>query len=92
MVDESNGIASSLVGPDGRGGHNDLPSFTTNEAVPLSFPTSSLWAARIWRSGELPGWNPFSFSGSPLLALNQPGVFWRVAGGNHTPRLSQNRT
>lgn len=35
-----------------------------------------LLAARIWRSGEVPGWNPFSFSGSPLLALNQPGVFY----------------
>lgn len=32
--------------------------------------------ARIWRSGELPGWNPFVFSGSPLLALNQAAVFY----------------
>lgn len=32
--------------------------------------------ARIWRSGQVPGWNPFTFSGSPLLALSQAGVFY----------------
>ncbi|MGH9182609.1 MAG: YfhO family protein [Acidimicrobiales bacterium] len=35
-----------------------------------------LVVARIQRAGEIPGWNPYVFSGSPLLALNQPGVFY----------------
>jgi hypothetical protein len=35
-----------------------------------------LLAARIWRSGQVPGWNPFTFSGSPLLALSQTAVFY----------------
>lgn len=33
-------------------------------------------AARIWSAGEVPGWNPFAFSGSPLLALSQAAVFY----------------
>lgn len=33
-------------------------------------------AARIWRRGELPSWNPFEFSGAPLLATNQAAVFY----------------
>lgn len=32
--------------------------------------------ARIWRSGHLPTWNPFAYSGAPLLASNQPAVFY----------------
>lgn len=32
--------------------------------------------ARIWRAGELPGWNPFSFSGSALLASAQAGALY----------------
>lgn len=35
-----------------------------------------LLVTRILRAGEVPGWNPFAFSGSPLLALNQAGVFY----------------
>src|SRR5437588_337725 len=33
-------------------------------------------AARAWRGGELPAWNPFSFSGYPLMATNQAAVFY----------------
>lgn len=32
--------------------------------------------ARIWRAGDLPAWNPFSFSGSALLASAQAGAFY----------------
>jgi hypothetical protein len=35
-----------------------------------------LLVARIFREGALPGWNPFSFSGSALLASAQAGVFY----------------
>ena len=33
-------------------------------------------AARIWASGNVPGWNPYSFSGSALLASAQAGVLY----------------
>ncbi len=33
-------------------------------------------AARAWRSGELPGWDPWAFAGSPLLSLHQSAVFY----------------
>ncbi|HZQ78228.1 MAG TPA: YfhO family protein [Acidimicrobiia bacterium] len=33
-------------------------------------------AARSWRAGHLPVWNPFSFAGSPLLGVGQAGVFY----------------
>lgn len=33
-------------------------------------------AARAWRAGGLPVWNPYSFSGYPLLATSQAGVFY----------------
>jgi hypothetical protein len=33
-------------------------------------------AARAWEAGGLPAWNPYSFSGAPLLALGQAGVFY----------------
>lgn len=29
-----------------------------------------------WKSGEVPLWNPYSFSGTPLLANNQSSVFY----------------
>ena len=32
--------------------------------------------ARIWRTGQAPGWNPFEFSGAPLLATNQAAAFY----------------
>ena len=33
-------------------------------------------AAQAWRHGHLPGWNPWSFAGSPLLAIGQAGVYY----------------
>ncbi|MCU1447933.1 MAG: hypothetical protein JWP02_103, partial [Acidimicrobiales bacterium] len=33
-------------------------------------------AARAWRAGHLPAWNPFGFSGYPLMATNQAAVFY----------------
>lgn len=33
-------------------------------------------AARAWRTGHLPTWNPFAYSGAPFLASNQPAVFY----------------
>jgi hypothetical protein len=33
-------------------------------------------AARTWRDGAVPGWDPFSFAGSPLLATSQVGAFY----------------
>lgn len=33
-------------------------------------------AARIWRSGHLPVWNPFEYSGYPLLASAQTAVLY----------------
>ncbi|MCA1845036.1 MAG: YfhO family protein [Actinobacteria bacterium] len=35
-----------------------------------------LLSARALRSGHLPVWNPFSFAGSPLLAVGQNAVFY----------------
>src|SRR6185369_12110219 len=32
--------------------------------------------ARLWANGELPLWNPYTFSGMPLLAAIQPGVLY----------------
>src|SRR5439155_13976394 len=33
-------------------------------------------AARAWRAGHVPAWNPYAFSGMPLLATNQVAVFY----------------
>jgi hypothetical protein len=33
-------------------------------------------AAQAWRHGHFPGWNPWSFAGSPLLAIGQAGVYY----------------
>lgn len=33
-------------------------------------------AARAWRSGSVPGWDPWAFGGSPLLSLHQSAVFY----------------
>lgn len=33
-------------------------------------------AARAWRAGRLPLWNPYLFAGAPLLANSQVGVFY----------------
>lgn len=33
-------------------------------------------AAQLWANGELPLWNPYTFSGMPLLGAIQPGVLY----------------
>lgn len=43
------------------------------QALPLH-----VLVARIWRSGELPVWNPYTFSGSPLMANGIAGVWYPV--------------
>lgn len=35
-----------------------------------------LWSMAMWRMGEVPLWNPFSFSGTPHLANWQSGAFY----------------
>jgi hypothetical protein len=41
------------------------------QALPLH-----LLVARMWRASEIPAWNPYTFSGSPLLANGIAGVFY----------------
>lgn len=45
------------------------------EAYTYYLPMHTLMG-RLWRAGELPGWNTWSFSGSPLVALGQAGAFY----------------
>jgi hypothetical protein len=33
-------------------------------------------AARAWRAGHLPAWDPYAFGGYPLMATGQAGVFY----------------
>lgn len=33
-------------------------------------------AIEMWKSGQIPLWNPYNFAGSPLLANNQSAVFY----------------
>ncbi|MGH9036727.1 MAG: YfhO family protein, partial [Acidimicrobiia bacterium] len=33
-------------------------------------------AAQAWKAAEIPGWNAYSFAGSPLLAISQAGVYY----------------
>src|SRR5436190_24315622 len=39
------------------------------------FPMHVL-TADAWSSLQVPAWNPFAFSGTPLLAASQSGVFY----------------
>jgi len=41
------------------------------QALPLH-----VLAARMWRAGQLPVWNPYAFSGSPLMADGIAGVWY----------------
>lgn len=45
------------------------------DAAALHFPLRA-GAWQIWRSGELPAWNPWAFSGLPLLASYRAGAFY----------------
>lgn len=53
--------AGSLLGP--------------SDGLAYYLPTRVL-AARAWLGGEVPFWNPYNFSGMPLLATLQGGVFF----------------
>ncbi|PYQ13298.1 MAG: hypothetical protein DMF80_15420 [Acidobacteria bacterium] len=45
------------------------------DGAALHFPLrAAVWQA--WRRGELPGWNPGIFLGTPLLAAYRPGAFF----------------
>ena len=33
-------------------------------------------SAKAWRGGHLPTWNPYAFSGYPLMAMHQPGALY----------------
>ncbi|MDP9071922.1 MAG: hypothetical protein M3N68_11740, partial [Actinomycetota bacterium] len=48
--------------------------------------------ARIWAAGDVPGWNPYAFSGSALLASAQAGAFYppNLAFLVLTPALANN--
>ena len=46
-----------------------------NDGYQLNLPLRVL-AARVWRTGHLPAWNEFEFSGYPILATAQAGVFY----------------
>ena len=41
------------------------------QALPLH-----VLVARMWRAGQLPAWNPYAFSGSPLMADGIAGVWY----------------
>ncbi len=45
----------------------DLPIFF--------FPNLKLWVEAV-KAGELPLWNPYSFSGQPLFASLQTGILY----------------
>jgi hypothetical protein len=60
-----------LLGPALAQGLLIAPSDGGSHYLPLY-----MLAARAWESGGLPAWNPYSFSGAPLLALGQAGVFY----------------
>ena len=63
------------------------------EAYTYYLPMHTL-TGRLWRAGQLPGWNPWSFSGSPLLALGQSGAFYppNVAFVLLSPVIANNLT
>lgn len=46
-----------------------------NDIVNLNLPQRHL-LGEIWRTGEVPLWNPYSFAGQPLLAAMQAGVLY----------------
>ena len=49
--------------------------FSERDLLPFFIPPKVLWVSLI-RSGEMPFWNPYNYSGIPLLATLQPGIFY----------------
>ena len=45
------------------------------DGAALHFPLRAA-AWETWRGGEVPGWNPGIFLGTPLLAAYRPGLFF----------------
>lgn len=50
-------------------------NFLTTDPVRQTYPWREL-AIELWKSGEVPLWNPYSFTGTPLLANVQSAVFY----------------
>jgi hypothetical protein len=50
-------------------------SLAVGDGYVLNLPLHVL-ATRALQAGHLPFWNFFSFSGSPLLALGEAGIFY----------------
>jgi hypothetical protein len=49
--------------------------FVERDLAPFFIPPKLLWVSLAWLA-ELPLWNPYNYSGIPLLATLQPGVFY----------------
>lgn len=49
--------------------------FTERDLAPFFIPPKFLWVKMV-KVGELPLWNPYNYSGLPLLAALQPGVLY----------------
>jgi hypothetical protein len=49
--------------------------FVERDLAPFFIPPKLLWVSLI-KHAELPLWNPYNYSGIPLLATLQPGVFY----------------
>lgn len=50
-------------------------NFLSTDPVRQTYPWREL-AIELWKSGEVPLWNPYSFTGTPLLANVQSAVFY----------------
>ncbi len=49
--------------------------FIERDLAPFFIPPKFLWVAFV-KSFEFPFWNPYNYSGIPLLATLQPGIFY----------------
>lgn len=49
--------------------------FTERDLSPFFIPPKYLWV-QLAKSFHLPVWNPYNYSGIPLLATIQPGIFY----------------
>ena len=52
-----------------------LNVFVERDLAPFFIPPKYLWVTLV-RSFEAPFWNPYNYSGIPLLATLQPGIFY----------------
>ncbi len=49
--------------------------FSERDLAPFFIPPKLLWISLI-KSGQLPLWNPYNYSGIPLFATLQPGILY----------------